>query len=258
MKNLRITIVQSDLVWENISQNLQNHYNLIKDLKHKTDLIVLPEMFTTGFSLNVEQFAQNMQSETVKWMKNTAKELSVALTGSFMCEENNRYFNRQLFVYPDGKFDFYDKRHLFRMGDEQKIFTRGEKQVIVKYKDWRINLLTCYDLRFPVWSRNKNNYDLAIYVANWPDSRKNVWKTLLSARAIENQIYVVGVNRVGVDGMNLNYSGNSTVIDAKGNSIIETEEYKSEIKTVEISLDELESFRKTFPVLLDGDDFEII
>ena len=258
MKNLRISIVQSDLVWEDIDENLSYHYSLIKDLKNKTDLIVLPEMFTTGFSLNVDLVAQNMQSETVNWMKNTAKELNLAITGSFICKEKNQYFNRQLFVFPEGNYEFYDKRHLFRMGDENKIFTSGKKQVIVNLKGFRIQLFTCYDLRFPVWSRNKNNYDLAIYVANWPEARKNVWSTLLKARAIENQIFVVGVNRVGVDGMNLSYSGNSAVIDAKGNAILETIEHKTEVKTIEISLNELENFRKTFPVLLDGDEFEIL
>lgn len=257
MKNLRISLVQSDLVWEDIDENLSYHYSLIQDLKNKTDLIVLPEMFTTGFSLNVNSVAQTMQSETVIWMKNTAKELNSAITGSFICEEKNQYFNRQLFVFPDGNYEFYDKRHLFRMGDENKIFTSGKKQVIVNLNGFRIKLFTCYDLRFPVWSRNKNNYDVAIYVANWPEARKNVWSTLLKARAIENQIFVVGVNRVGVDGMKLKYSGNSAVIDAKGNEILETAEHKTEVKTIEISLDDLENFRKAFPVLLDGDEFDI-
>jgi predicted amidohydrolase len=257
MENLRITIVQTDLVWENIKENLENHYQLIKNLRGKTDLIVLPEMFTTGFSLNVKSVAQNMKSETVIWLKSMANELNVALTGSFICEENNQFFNRQLFVFPNGDFQFYDKRHLFRMGDENNIFTSGNKQVIVNFKNWRINLFTCYDLRFPVWSRNKNNYDLAIYVANWPESRKKVWQTLLAARAIENQIYVVGVNRVGIDGMNIKYSGNSLIIDAKGNQIVETNENKIEVKTFELTYSELENFRKSFPVFLDADEFEI-
>ncbi|HBF88336.1 MAG TPA: amidohydrolase [Bacteroidales bacterium] len=257
MTNLRVSIVQSDLIWEDVSANLSHHYELIKNLKGKTDLIVLPEMFTTGFSLQVKQLAQTMNSKTIDWLTQTARELNVAISGSVIIQENDNFYNRHFFVHPDQKINYYDKRHLFRMGDEHKRFTAGSKQVIVNYKNWRINLLTCYDLRFPVWSRNRNNYDLAIYVANWPDSRKFVWNTLLSARAIENQIYVIGVNRVGIDGMNLNYSGNSKIIHPKGHAISEIEEYKQNVITTKILKSELEDFRKAFPVLLDSDRFEI-
>ena len=247
--NLKITIIQTELHWENAAKNLAMFTEKIASITEVTDVIVLPEMFTTGFTMNSTQFAETMDGETVVWMKQQAKSKNAAVVGSLIITENNLYFNRLIWVQPDGKIYTYNKRHLFRMANEHEFYTSGNERLIVEYKDWKICPLICYDLRFPVWSRNKEfkvqsskfkvdlqshdkvpnlepetlnlkpAFDCLIYVANWPEARKEPWCKLVEARAIENQVYVVGVNRVGVDGKQMIYSGNSAVIDPKGNVI---------------------------------------
>ncbi len=285
MKDLSVTIIQTNLFWENPTANLANLEEKIAQILSPTDLIILPEMFTTGFTMNAKSVAEPMNFTTCKWLKQQAKRTQAVITGSFIVKEGEHFFNRLIWMRPDGSFETYDKRHLFRMGEEDKTFTAGTKRLIVELKGWRICPLICYDLRFPVWSRNikvashksqvlsetsilKSNeqllatydllsYDLIIYVANWPSVRSQVWDTLLQARAIENQSYCIGVNRVGKDGMNLEYSGNSVVIDFKGNQLF----YQKEDEVVNnqiLSKKELEDFRAKFPAYLDADDFEII
>lgn len=267
MQDLSVTIIQTNLFWENPTANLANLEEKMAEIPLPTDLIILPEMFTTGFTMNAKSVAEPMNFTTFKWLKQQAKRTQAVITGSFIVKEGQHFFNRLIWMRPDGSFETYDKRHLFRMGEEDKTFTAGTKRLIVELKGWRICPLICYDLRFPVWSRNSYSplanrksqieYDLLIYVANWPSVRSQVWDTLLQARAIENQSYCIGVNRVGKDGMNLEYSGNSVVIDFKGNQLFYQKE--GEVLNNQIlSKTELEEFRAKFPAYLDADDFEII
>ena len=256
--NLKISIVQSDIRWEDIDKNLAYHYSLIENIKEKTDIVVLPEMFTTGFSLLAEKLAETMDGKSVKWIIETSKKLSIVIAGSLIIKEGENYYNRMIWSQPDGKLFYYDKRHLFRMGGEHKHYSFGNKKVIVNYKGWNIRLLVCYDLRFPVWSRNKQDYDLAIYIANWPITRAEAWKTLLSARAMENQAYIIGVNRCGIDGMNLNYSGDSRIIGPDGKIISACDEFKEQVLTTSISKELLLNLKQNFPVHLDSDNFEIL
>ncbi len=255
MNNLKISFIQSDLQWENKTANLKSFSEKIEKVPNDTDLIILPEMFTTGFSMNAAFLAETMEGETVNWMKNNAKQKNCAITGSFICEENGKYYNRLVWMNADGTYETYDKRHLFSMGDENNHYTPGNKRLVVTYKGWRICPMICYDLRFPVWSRNtKNNpFDLLIYLANWPDVRMGPWNKLLCARAIENQCYVAAVNRVGNDISDTYYSGHSKVIDPKGEIICESETAKEGIYYQELNYQELESFRLKFPVLNDMD-----
>ena len=283
MQNLSVTLIQINLFWENPTANLANLEEKIAQISLPTDLIILPEMFNTGFTMNVKEVAEPMNFTTFKWIKQQAKRVQAVITGSFIVKEGEQYFNRLIWMRPDGSFEIYDKRHLFRMGGEHHNFAGGSKRLIVELKGWRICPLICYDLRFPVWSRNFQeekkskeikeniipnnsnllfessslNYDLLIYVANWPAVRSQVWDTLLQARAIENQSFCIGVNRVGNDRMGLNYTGNSAVIDFKGNPIFyqkDSEIIKSQI----LNKEELDDFRAKFPAYLDADDFEII
>ncbi|MBI2279849.1 MAG: amidohydrolase [Bacteroidetes bacterium] len=280
--NLKVTVIQSELHWENAAKNLAMFTEKIASINEAPDVIVLPEMFTTGFTMNSAQFAETMEGETVVWMKQQAKSKNAAIVGSLIIEEDAsplegryrgvNYFNRLIWAQPDGKIYTYDKRHLFRMAGEHEHFSAGKTRLIVELKGWKICPLICYDLRFPVWSRNKefnvqsltfkvdhspSAFDLLIYVANWPEARKTPWSKLLEARAIENQVYVVGVNRVGVDGKQMTYSGNSAVIDPKGNVMSNIAEHQNYIQTIELNREELDDFRAKFPVGLDGDDFEI-
>lgn len=286
MQDLSVTIIQTNLFWENPTANLASLEEKIAQIVLPTDLIILPEMFNTGFTMNVKAVAEPMNLTTFRWMKQQAKQTRAVITGSFIVKEGEQFFNRLIWMRPDGSFETYDKRHLFRMGEEDKTFTAGTKRLIVELKGWRICPLICYDLRFPVWSRNferkergraekKNtnlenartlhhiphtsnlNYDLLIYVANWPEVRSKVWDTLLQARAIENQSYCIGVNRVGMDGMNLVYSGNSAVIDFKGSQLFYQNDAEI-IKNYTLNKLELENFRNKFPAHLDADEFEII
>jgi len=202
---ISVSIIQSDIIWEDRLSNLENYQNKINQIE-STDLIVLPEMFTTGFSMNPKDISETMSGETIQWMKANASKMNSAICGSIIIEEDDKYFNRFIWVNPDGSIHHYDKKHLFSFAGEDKNYTSGNNKLIIEYKGWKICPLICYDLRFPVWSRNSEGYDLLIYVANWPDKRKLAWKTLLTARAIENQCYVIGVNRVGKDTKNY-YSG---------------------------------------------------
>lgn len=269
MNNLKITIVQSNLHWENKEKNLKMFSQKIDDIIETTDLIVLPEMFTTGFSMNPEKFAEPMNGETVNWMIKKAKEKMCAITGSFIFGEEGKCFNRLMWVNADGSYRTYDKRHLFRMANEDNHYTAGQNKIIVELKGWKICPLICYDLRFPVWSRNKAivkstdalnpsyEYDLLLYVANWPEIRSYPWKTLLPARAIENQSYVAGLNRVGNDGNGIYHSGDSAVINFKGELISKTKSREESIETITLEHTELTAFRKSFPAILDADAFEI-
>jgi omega-amidase len=272
---LKITTLQLDLVWENKAQNLQKIDEILRGIG-KTDVIVLPEMFTTGFSMTPEKWAEPMFGETFNWLKTKALECDAAITGSFICAEKEQYFNRLIWMQPDGTFYKYDKRHLFSLAGEQHHYKEGVERITIEWRGWQICPLVCYDLRFPVWSRNtpqsQNNdflnentegvqntpsyYDVLIYVANWPAIRANAWKSLLVARAIENQSYVVGVNRVGNDGNQIWHSGDSAVIDFKGGIIFETSE-KENISTTILNRGDLLKFRNKFGFLNDQDSFKI-
>ncbi len=258
MEDLFVTIVQSKLYWENVDRNLSHFSDIISKIEGYTDLIVLPEMFSTGFSMDTDKLSETMNGKAIDWMKTMSSERNCDIVGSVIISENGNAYNRLIWMKPDGNFFSYDKRHLFRMGDEHIKYTQGNKRTIVELKGWKIFPLICYDLRFPVWSRNSGDYDVLIYIANWPSSRSEVWKTLLKARAIENQSYVIGVNRIGNDAMGLSYSGDSAVIDHKGDVLSNISENEETIETIKISHNELSVFREKFPVALDADKFEII
>jgi omega-amidase len=252
---LKVTLVQQDIVWENPSENLQKLDKLLSGAG-ETDVIILPEMFTTGFSMNPSKLCETMDGKTIHWMKTKAAEFNAVITGSLIIKDEGKIRNRCLWVTPDGYVQWYDKRHLYSMGDEHLFYTAGITKLIVEYKGWRICPLICYDLRFPVWSRNIENYDILIYMANWPTPRHHVWKNLLVARAIENQSYCFGVNRTGNDGMGLEYFGDSAMIDSKGYATFLGD--GEQLKTFEISYSELHNFRDKFPLLDDKDQFNII
>jgi len=253
---LKITLIQYDIVWENTLENLNKIEKLLETQTSHSDLIVLPEMFNSGFSMNPAKIAETMQGEVVNWMVKTAAKLNSIIAGSVAIKENEQYYNRFFAVYPNGNIEKYDKRHLFRMSGEEKVYMAGDKQLIININGWRCALFICYDLRFPVWTRNQNNYDLALFVANWPAARSDVWKTLLKARALENQSYVIGVNRIGKsDG--IEYNGNSLVYDYKGTIIGSLQEHKEGVIKVELSLKELNDFKEKFPAWMDADRFEI-
>ena len=257
--NLQITAIQSELHWEDVAQNLEMFSNKIDALSEETDVIVLPEMFNTGFSMKSEELSETMKGKTVTWMVSQAQKANAVIVGSLIIEEENKFYNRLVWTEPNGEIKTYDKRHLFRMADEHNHFAGGTDRIIIEYKGWKICPLVCYDLRFPVWARNstQNQYDVLIYIANWPAARKAPWSKLLEARAIENQCYVIGVNRVGEDGKGFAYSGNSVIINPKGEPISNIPENENCIETVSLSLDELNTFRKVFPVGMDADEFEI-
>lgn len=252
---LHIALYQPDLAWESQAINRQKVDKMLDELIKPVDIVFLPEMFTTGFTMDVADHAESADRETIRWMKKRSREHQVALCGSLIMEEAGLYFNRLVFVEPSGELRFYDKRHLFTMGSEDKYFSKGTERLIISYKGWRICPMICYDLRFPVWSRNRQEYDLLVYVANWPASRADVWNTLLKARAIENQTYLAGVNRVGVDGKMIPYSGNSQILNAKGLVMAESLKDEEGIITAGLSWTELVKFRTTFPVLDDADTF---
>jgi predicted amidohydrolase len=258
MSNLKVSCIQADLAWENIDQNLNMFSELLTQVPDDSDLIVLPEMFTTGFTMNSKELAEPMNGKSFQWLKDQSRKHNKIILGSVIIEENNNYYNRCISMFPDGNYYTYDKGHLFRMEREHIDFTKGESKTIFKHKAWRICTLICYDLRFPVWSRNQNNYDVLIYIASWPESRREVWNTLLKARAIENQSYVIGVNRIGKDGEGITYSGDTVIIDPKGQIITKAGDYKEEIISAELSLTELEKFREKFPVHLDADKFKLL
>lgn len=254
-ETLQIATLQFDLVWENAAANRAKIERLLQMVDAETDVVFLPEMFTTGFSMNISELAEQMDGVTIQWMKKRSKDYQLAICGSLIIRENNEFFNRLVFVEPSGLVHLYNKRHLFTMGNEESHFRQGTDRLIVNYQGWRICPLICYDLRFPVWARNRNEYDVLVYSANWPESRTEVWNTLLKARAIENQSYVVGANRVGVDGSEIAYSGNSQAIDPKGNLLATAENNSESIVSARFSCKLLLNFRKDFPVLNDIDSF---
>jgi omega-amidase len=254
-----ITVLQTNIVWENKSKNLKNLEDYLKLLSGKTEIVILPEMFSTGFSMNCAGLAEAIDDFTISSLKVLSKNYNIALVGSYMAKDTNSYYNRAFFITPNGNVSYYDKRHLFRMGDESKYFSSGNNNLIVTYNDFNIQLLICYDLRFPVWSRlNKENpYDMLIYVANWPASRRKVWDTLLQARALENQCYVCGVNRVGDDGLGLHYDGGSVIISPKGEIMNTVKDDEEDYASSSIDLESLKHFRMKFPVWKDADDFKL-
>ncbi|MEN9336061.1 MAG: hypothetical protein RLZZ500_1048 [Bacteroidota bacterium] len=254
---MKIALVQTSLHWENPSTNRVLLDEKLNAISPNTDLIVLPEMFTTGFTMRPELGAETMEGATVVWMKNWAKKLQAAIVGSVVIQENNQYFNRLLFVHPDGTIATYDKRHRFTLAGEDQVYTAGQKRLIVNYKGWKICPLICYDLRFPVFSRNNENYDISLYVANWPEPRIQAWDVLLRARAVENMCYTLGVNRVGQDGNSHNYIGHSQVVDCFGNYLLTPQETEA-IFYVEINKDELLENRKRFAFLNDQDRFQLL
>ena len=248
---MKVTILQRDIVWADTAENVRRADEAI-DCNPGSDLYVLPEMFSTGFCTQPEGIAEPAENETVRWMKTKSQQTGAAIAGSIAIHEDGKYYNRFHFVTPDGNVATYDKKHLFTFGGEHKRFTSGDKRVIVTYKGVRILLEICYDLRFPIWSRNRGDYDMIIYVASWPTPRVEAWKALLTARAIENQCYVVGVNRVGDDPGN-NYCGGSRVIDPYGQIMAECEDGKEMEATAKVDMEVLEAFRAKFPVLDDVD-----
>ncbi|GAB3193941.1 putative amidohydrolase [Pontibacter aydingkolensis] len=256
--DLRVTIVQTELHWQDAEANRSMFSEKLAAAAPATDLIVLPEMFTTGFSMNAAGLAEEAEGPTLTWMQQEAKKYNAVITGSVMVKEGDLYFNRLYWVRPDGSYAKYDKKHLFRMAKEHHTYAPGQDRLVVELNGWKVCPLVCYDLRFPVWSRNSNNtYDLMLYVANWPKVRNQPWRILLQARAIENLAYVVGVNRVGTDGNNHPYSGDSAIIHPKGHRLLETSEVEG-IHTLTLSKKELENFREAFPAHLDADAFTLL
>ncbi len=254
---MRITTVQSSLVWESIEANLQSFEKKIEAHKAQTDIIVLPEMFTTGFTMNPEQVAESFEnSRTIDWMKNMAAKLGAAICGSIIISEAGNYFNRFIWATPEGEIQYYDKRHLFTLAGEHIPFNAGNQKLIIEYKGWKICPMVCYDLRFPAWCRNLEDFDIQIFVANWPNKRSHHWKSLLMARAIENQCFVVGVNRVGRDSNDLVYTGDTSIIDYAG-EILYQKENEEEVMTIEFSKEKLTKFRNKLNFLADRDTFEI-
>ena len=258
MSDLKITLIQADLFWEEKEKNLAILFEKISSIREETDLIILPEMFSTGFTMNAAKLAETMDGPSVKWMKEIAISKKCAVTGSLIIKDGDKYFNRLIWMTSDN-IQYYDKRHLFSYAGEDMTYGKGDTKIIVTLKGWRILPLICYDLRFPVWSRRtkKEDYDLIIYVANWPERRIHAWKQLLFARAIENQCYVAGVNRIGNDGNEIFHSGESGIIDFKGENIFNGNTNEAFIFTQTISKEHLTNFRKQFAFFQDGDSFEI-
>jgi predicted amidohydrolase len=254
---LRITLVQYDIAWEDKQKNLNRIDSIVSELTGQTDVIVLPEMFSTGFTMNSRNLAEPTDGKTIGRIKEWAAKSNVAICGSYIAVEEGNYYNRGFFITPNEEY-YYDKRHLFRMGSEPESFSAGKNRLLFEHKGFKICLLICYDLRFPVWARNTNNeYDLLIYTANWPVSRIKIWETLLAARAIENMSYVCGVNRVGTDGNELAHNGCSKLINARGEEISNIGLSQEQAETVPISKTEIETFRAKFPVWKDADEFKI-
>ena len=263
MSTLTITLVQPALHWEDKASNLEMLEEAIVSLRQKTEVVILPEMFSTGFSMRPEVLAESMEGESVGWMKRMASENKIALTGSLIISEGGKYYNRLIWMLPNGQSGYYDKRHCFAYAGEDEHYTPGSKRLIAQVKGWKLNLQVCYDLRFPVWARQQQTetgemeYDVLVYVANWPQRRAHAWKTLLQARAIENQAFVVGVNRVGNDGNNIYHSGDSMVIDPLG-EILYHQADKPGAHTITLHRETLEEVRSKFPFWKDADNFELI
>lgn len=262
---LHITIVQNNLKWEDKKANLESFEEKITSHGEKMEVVLLPEMFSTGFSMQPSIHAETMDGETVQWMKRVSASKKIILAGSLMIKDNNDYFNRLVWMLPNGEFGYYDKRHLFAYAGEDEHYSSGSKRLIASVKGWKLNLQVCYDLRFPVWARqtvprddndNDPEYDVLVYVANWPEKRVHAWKTLLQARAIENQCYVAGVNRVGEDANGNHYTGDSMIVDPLGKPLIHAGD-KEGVFTQELNFDELKNVREKLPFLKDADPFII-
>lgn len=254
---LNIAIIQSNLVWENAVQNHINFQTKIEAIVETVDLIVLPEMFTSGFNMNAQAIAETMQGETVSWMQDLAKQKQAAIVGSVAIIEDSKYYNRLLFVKQNGEIIQYDKRHSFSLAGEDEVFTAGTKKVIIEYKGWNICPQVCYDLRFPVWARNTENYDVLLYVANWPKQRIAAWDALLKARAIENMTYCIGVNRVGLDGDSFEYPGHSAVYDALGEKLTSDNSGKETTEIITLNKSHIEKNRRHLGFLNDKDTFNL-
>lgn len=261
MSSLTFTLIQANLQWEAKEGNLHYFEKKIESVSGKTNIVVLPEMFSTGFSMKAEELAEDMDGKTVKWMKEMAAKHRIIVTGSLIIKDGDRYVNRLIWMLPNGQFGFYDKRHLFAYGEEDKHYTPGNERLIASANGWKINLMICYDLRFPVWARQQFSedgfeYDVLIYVANWPDRRNHAWKTLLVARAIENQCYVIGVNRVGNDGHNVYHTGDSMVVDPMGEVLYHKAD-EEDVFTITLEKEHLQHVRNRFQFWRDADGFEI-
>lgn len=256
--NLKIAVLQVDLAWENSEKNLNIFSDKISQIQEDVDLIVLPEMFTTGFSMNASNLAEKPDGPTFQWMQKVAKERKAAVTGSVIIKENGNFYNRLFFVFPEGSFKTYDKRHTFTLAKEDQTYTAGKDRLIVEYKGWRICPLVCYDLRFPVWARNTSDYDLLIYVANWPETRIHAWNILLQARAIENMSYSIGVNRTGEDGNKYNYNGHTAVYDCLGKSLFANHREIEFTEVVTLDKNHLVESRDKLKFLQDRDQFNLL
>ncbi len=255
-EQLRISTVQAALAWEDIEANLVMFSSKLALLAGQTDVVILPEMFTTGFSMAASRLAEPMNGRTMDWMAAQSAQLGAVVTGSFIATEGGQFFNRLVWMRPDGSFELYDKRHLFSPAAEHETYTAGQRKLVTEWLGWKICPLICYDLRFPVWSRNVEGYDLLLYVANWPERRSYHWRQLLIGRAIENQCYVAGVNRCGSDGKGLHYAGDSAVVDYSGKLLYQISD-AANIFTISLSLEMLHSYRESLQFLADTDDFEI-
>ncbi len=266
MSSLTFTLIQTQLHWEDKTANLNMLQQKINSINDKTEVVILPEMFSTGFSMQPEKFAEKMDGQTVEWMKKVSADKKVIITGSLMIEEDGNYYNRLIWMLPNGQMGLYDKRHLFAYANEHNHYTSGNKRLIASVKGWRINCNVCYDLRFPIWSRQANTgadrtkeleYDVLLYVANWPERRNLAWKTLLQARAIENQSFVIGVNRVGNDGNDIYHSGDSMVVNPMG-EIVYHKAHDEDVFTITLQKDQVEMVREKTPFWRDADPFMIM
>jgi len=255
--HLRVTLVQTELAWQDPAANRRRLAAHLHGLISHTDLVALPEMFSTGFSMDAAALAEDMAGPTIGWMREEAAALGCVITGSLIIREQGRCYNRLVWARPDGTLQHYDKRHLFRIAGEQDHYVAGGRRLVVELKGWRVCPMICYDLRFPVWSRNRDDYDLLLYVANWPQRRAHAWSTLLKARAIENLSYVVGVNRIGRDGNGAAYAGDSVALDFLGRTL-SSEGGGDRVETAVLDLESLHAYRRSFPVHLDADRFELL
>jgi predicted amidohydrolase len=257
VSTLSFSLIQTTLFWEDKAANLAMLAKKIMGIEEYTEIIVLPEMFSTGFSMQPEKFAETMDGPSVDWMRRISAEKKVILTGSLMIKEDEKYYNRLIWMLPNGELGYYDKRHLFAFAEEDQHYSAGNKRLIASVKGWKINLQICYDLRFPVWARQQGvEYDLLLYVANWPEKRNHAWKTLLTARAIENQCITIGVNRVGLDGNNIAHSGDSLIVGPLGEVLYHCA-YEEAIFTITLQKEEINNARSQFPFWKDADFFQI-
>lgn len=256
-QNLNIVLVQTNILWEDKPKNIEKLTSVLSEIKGEQKIVLFPEMFTTGFTMLPQKLAEFKNGETIQWMQNLSAKMGFAIGGSLIIKESENYLNRFIFVTPNGGLFQYDKRHLFRMGKENEVYAQGNQRVVFEYMGWRILPQICYDLRFPVWCRNRNDYDLMVNVANFPESRRDVWNTLLKARAIENQCYVAAVNRVGIDGMNISYSGDSQIVSPRGHVLSAAEQGREQLVYGTLSQSELNDFKVKFPTYLDADSFDI-